>query len=437
MLIKNIPYSSLCENNTNIKDGSPPSLFQHCYIWLAVFVITSLAISSCNDKPTIVGFDMLSDTVNISFLTTNDTTLITGPKAFLYRLPLFNAGDMFLGQTSDLEAISVIRFPTLPDSLDSIPFFNASRIRLYVRADRYVIGDSINNFLSLKVHKIVKLWSPYATWDTLFSADNYNSYVDPQVLGSYSGVVALDDTTATIAIDIDPGYWKYMYDMQFPDSTNINWGIALIPDPSCTVVRKFQGLAVGASPVQPSMMVNYTNRFGAPDSLVFWSAINASFINTTPPETNTIVIRGAVAERTDLYFDVSMIPKNAGINKADLELTVNMDGVQHGNFGADSIIILDLYNTNLDSIDKANPYRAYYASWQAGTDKFDAPNIVSAVEYWLMNSGKGYLELHMQNTEEYRRIDKLSFYGTDYPDSSKRPKLRIVYTQRPKYGPSK
>lgn len=401
-----------------------------------LFFIFSFSIffNSCNDLPTELALNLVYDTVNVYPITSSEVNFITSSKINLFRQNRLNTGVLFCGKSDNIRALSLIRFGDIPDSLGYVTSDRILSATLTLKPKRYTFGDSINGSMAFKIYKVQKLWTISVSWDSLMNNDIPTDYFDlTSELGYWSGKMQLKDTMDPITIDLDKNIiaeWFKLHSDSLPD-----YGIGLIPDFSSNIIYTFNEQVAGAtSDLRPKIKVIYKNKNDENDSVTFKSAMGSAFIDDSKPDDNTITIQGSVCYGSQLFFDVSYFPYLSSIHLAELILTLDPSRSYKGNLPLDSTLSILLISS--DSV-TGDTLRSYYAQRISGTDKFRVSSMSSAVEFWNRNAKKGYLLFLPEGfINEFQEFERLVFYGPEEPDSSKKPRLRIIYSTRPNFDSS-
>lgn len=410
--------------------------------YILILPVIAFLLSSCNEEPTGLGFQL--DTMNVDYLNSEtDAIILGGDSKTTYLSTLFNNSFHFIGRHEDAEAISFYRFARPDSGLGGVQVISA-KLRMYPTRYAYGGADTAAGDQSFDLYKINEPFRTRFTWDSVFNAPNSANFFDKsKKLGFFSGNIPLGDTMDPIDIDFDAQMVKewfefrdneYKYDSTSKEKLS-SYQFALLPSSSSTFITRFMN-ANAANTVPPQITVIHTNPANSADldTTILDCAIMSSYMNAETPPADKIVLQGGVSSRGRLTFDVRAIPKYASIVRAQLEITFDRENSQWGNALADSVVtatyLYGLYDT--PSISSWINYQTEVDS----TGKAVFPSIASAVEYWNRRDGIGDLILfrHKDGNEinESRYLDKLSFYGFNHPDPAKRPKLTIFYTKRPR-----
>lgn len=396
-------------------------------------IITSLILFSCNDEPTSIGSNLLQDTVTVYPLSTSTQRLITGDSTFLFHINTVNKGVLHIGKANGVTALSLVRFNEPIKNSDksnkydflvnyTIDKIISCKIKLFTK--RYTFGDSTNpNALSFKVYAVNKEWSNKDTWETL---DKKNIIDKSNEVASFNGSITQKDTMDVIELDLDKNLFlewvKKWYNYKLGDSSSIVWGLAFVPDDNSSVIRQFAGASLDTS-----LIVKYLDSTGAEATLGINAALDKPFYKIESFEKNELAIQGATTLRGLLFFDISMIPPMSAIHSAQFAISLNNEKSVKGNNPLDSTFYAELYYPDMP-LDKDTTRKTYLAEKIDG--KYVISSITSSVEYWNRNGGKGILVIHPEGARNERwELDKLTFYGPDEPDSTKRPSLKIIYSR--------
>jgi hypothetical protein len=391
--------------------------------YILFLIFCSAFFYACNEGPTEVGYNFLQDTTLIKKITSDDTTLIYDLKTQTRSPMLFNMGRMFVGKANGIEAISIIRFADIPDTLSYLKESDIVSVTLYFSPERYAIGDTINGANPFIIKKVNLPWAENATWDSI-SVPNFMGYQ----IGSYDKKITLKDTMAVESISLDAKFVPEW--LQLRPDTNvavINYGIALIPQDNSTIINSIgaEGISTEYAGISPTLEIIYKDKNNEQDTLYLNSGINTSFFKLDNYDKNDIVIQGGVDLQTDLYFDVSMLPPFSGINKVQLELTLNPQKSYCGNFTQSKEIMISYVN---DTLNPAATYSYYAGPEDTTSNVYIAKSITSAIQLWNRGKGKGILRLSpYEFVDHYQKLDRWVFYGINEQDSTKRPRVKIYY----------
>lgn len=397
---------------------------KHRFNYVLGFFISIFILYACNEKPTDVAYDLISDTVSIKIISHSDTNLIYGLEREVKSQCAFNTANFFIGKSNGTEVFSAIRFGYLPDSISYIKESDIESVTLFLFPGRYALGDTLSPNFGFSIKKVENYWSSNANYDSL-SAAGMLSYD----IGSFEGKIDLLDTMKSLEIPLNK---KIITDwLQRRTDTNayiVNWGIALIPNFGSNVVHSFNGQGVG-SVLLPGLKIVFQNKENKKDTVNLDAAITCSFIKYPKFDDDKIVFQGGLDVRTNLKFDLSMIPPFAGISKMDMQFTIDKENSIIGNLKQVEDFRVDFLPDTSKKL--FGSYYYYMEASDTNLTKYYCPSITSAAELWNRNDGKGKLQVRGSDMESlYRRLDRYVFHGSNDADTNKRPKLRVIYTIR-------
>jgi len=157
------------------------------------------------------------------------------------------------------------------------------------------------------------------------------------------------------------------------------------------------------------------------------ATIDVTFLDVPKFDSTEIIVFNGANIWTEIFFDLSMIPKFSGIHKAQLDLFLNEEKSFSGNYGLDSLIEAN-YFMNKNS---SSTFQYISAPNNLGLYRFNS--ITSSVQVWNRTNGKGSIIIMPHSIRNQAlELDKLVFYGLENPDPNKRPLLKVIYSLNPK-----
>ena len=409
---------------------------KNIFFKITLVCICILVICSCNDKPGDMAINLLPDTVKVKSISTYDTVLITGATVYRSKFPLFNLGTVFIGKANGISAVTLLNFAYIPDTLGTLTEDKIESVKLNIYPQRYAMGDSLKGILEFDIYKVVRRWNPDTTnYDSLVvaPADYFGEKLTP-----YSGRITLQDTINPIVMELPKKLiLDWLKTELVKDSTGamvpkriVNWGIAFVPTQNSTVINTFSS-NTSTGVTSSKIFVNYRDSKDSLNVLELVSGVDVSYLDVPKPDTNDIVIQDGANYWTEVFFDLSMIPKYAGIHKSQFEMYLKPSKCYQGNMPLDSVLEGDYYSTSTGTA--TFQYLAYRDS---NTDKYVYPSFTSAIQYWNRTTGKGSIVLMPHSTaNQARELERLVFYGLNAPEKDKRPVLRVIYSVNPvNYG---
>ena len=416
---------------------------------ITVFFVV-LFLSGCNDDPTLVGYNLQYDTASFVPIGSDIYPLITEAKPFKQLTHIFNTGATFIGSYNGYKAVTMMLFADIPDSLEYVTSDNIISADLVMTARRYTFGDSISNNLSFKVFKFNrKQWFKIDTtgtspkldstlsWEKIYGSSSTSDFFDySKTIAQYSQTIPLGDSvqiSMPFDKDLITEWFKVWNNVRKNGVKDTIFGISMVPDDASGIIRQFSTVAVGdTGRSKTKIIVSYRDKNSEIKTATLNGVVEASILTGPAPDPGTIALQGALSYRTQLWFDVSQIPKYSSIHTAQLEIYRDDTKCIRGNTTLDSIVVAEL---DIDAADTTlKGYARTYAGklTAAGSDKYYFYNMSSAVEEWTRRGGKGALDFRYYNfNDEYRKMDRLVFHGMNTSDKTKLPKLKIIYSMRP------
>jgi hypothetical protein len=404
--------------------------------WIVGFclIIATLASAGCNEKLSVVGNNLLSDTLQLTSINSSDSLpLIIGSSSYAKHVSLSGVGNVFIGKTGTTEAFTLSRL-SVPDSVPALTVNDIISATMVVSASNplYAFGDTTNNQLSFQVVKVLKLWGTTATLDSITP-----DFFDTKPLANYEGKIPLQDSSGIITLDFDKNQvieWFNLRRQLGVGNDSLNYGIAFRANPNSTVIRRFSSGAVGNPDIAQfaSLKIVYRKSTGDTSVITMESSYDGTYISALTPTDKSITVQAATAIHSQISFDVSLIPKGVAIQLAGLTLTLDPSRSTVGTTGTEAAI----YAEFIDSA--SNVVQPYYGSRLQDangnyTNEYFFPTLNSALEAMVRRNGKGTITLGTNPSNYYKRLDKLVFFGLQEADSSKRPRLTVVYSTRPTF----
>lgn len=399
--------------------------------YISVFVIFIAFLSSCNEDPSTLGYSFIQDTVSIETLTDKNDNIIAESIPYKIGGSVNNGGALLLGKTEEgLKSLCILR-ATPVDTLGYITEEDISGVSFSFYPQRYSIGDTLKGHFGFNIKKVTKAWTFDAEYDSLMVAPA--DYFDDEIIASHEGLITFDDSTGISPIVMNLpkniiAQWLQNWGKRLDGDTIPAWGLAMIPDENTDVMYQFSAMGSGRDPAYPINFITvfYTNDKDELDTLKMYFSIESFFPTAPQPDEGSIAIQGSIMYYTQLMCDVSMIPTLAGVQKSELELTLDRSRSSWGNYGLNRTIRCELVE-NRESED----YIAYFEGYKDTTkiDKYVFQSISSAVTHWQRTGGAGFLVFKpatFQNS--IHEADRIVFYGPDAEDPENRPKLKIIYS---------
>lgn len=387
--------------------------------------LTVLIFAACNEAPTPLGYTFVKDTVELYAINSNDLPIIEKDETYFLPLNYINPGFSLIGAANGIKSGVTIRFAYIPDTLTYVKEEDIIECKLNLQPQRYALGDTLGSkYLSFGVYENISKWVVETTSEEFFNKQFQKSV--PFV--TFSGEVPRKDTMEKIILDFDKSLLLDWFKKQAEKKDTI-WGISIIPNDNSKIISQFYGSG-SHSRLAPFVRVIFNNtKSNKIDTLYLESAMEKNFsITDNPLDENRLTLMGALSYKPRFYFDISFIPKFAGIHKAELHLPIDKSKSSAANFPLDTVIRLDYYENADDEINKKAPKYYFYAARNKESDVYKVYSLTSLLSYWNRTTGKGTLAISFENSASLYRLNKLSFYTSNEADSTKRPKLIVIYS---------
>ncbi len=410
------------------------TLFQKIIVTF-IFSILSLTFFGCNEQPTNISSPLINDTIILYPISSATTKIITESESFKYRINgTFNRGVLFVGKGNEATAISLIRFSFPDTTYDYLDAADILESNLILQPNRYSFGDSTGQ-QSFTIHELKKGFVYKTNWDSIYTSGGTSDYFSDEIYGSFDGTIELKDTMPEIKIPFS----KELVVRWLKDTskTEFSDAIGILPTENSQMITRFSAQEVGVNErdqIYQKIEIIFTNNESNLDTVVFKSSNEAYYVDGPGLEDKTsLMIQGGIVFRSQLLFDINgVLPEMASIHTAQLELTLDTLRSVSGNFGLDSVLIGGYYE-KLYNINPKDKY-IYMALKKTNSSVYIFPSISSALESWNRGDGKGNIGIVSSrqglSSMEFKLLDKYVFYGLNAQDSTKRPILKIIYSDR-------
>jgi hypothetical protein len=260
---------------------------------------------------------------------------------------------------------------------------------------------------------------------TTVTYDKFNSSdIGTDVLGTYSGTLT-DSNRFSVTLDNQTvkNWFKYSYDTNYAVK---NYGLVIVANNSSTTIKGLYSANLTDSLLIPVVSVVLSNPHGRIDTvnLNYSDFVSLNYVPQINPIPGRIIIQNGVAIKDIMHCDISKLPGKVIINQATLELKVDWANTFVSS-GVDKRFVAYMLTT--DTL--TNDGTTYYSSIKDGDTSTYVAYLTIGFQKW--NYGQiGNFGVQLQNIYEYSNLDRYVFYGPDYPDASKRPRIKIRYSIR-------
>jgi hypothetical protein len=379
----------------------------------------SVLFYACSDAPTEIGADLLppGDGLELFSWNTLDTPV---PQTSWYKVDTVSmnyASAVLLGEVqNDVKSHLLLKFLVIdqvPDSIkDALSNDSLSVTDAWISAPViYRYGDGAE--LDFSVHGITDKWSALNfTIDSLnnLSFNETDDYVSQEV------------TDSTFEFHFTP---TSVYDWlmsEVVDSID-NYGLYLRPEGG-DLVLGFPALTTTLtnSRMKLTCVVEKPNDFV--DTLVFYTSADVHVVEREIPDSlsGKIILSAGKITRGFVKFDLTEFPKNVAINRAIMRVFIDETETLQGSNPSDTLYFTMLADSSGGVAEFSPKVLA------TGDSSRISANITEFVQKWINHPEQNY-GVRLNLTDEKTSVNKLVFYGSEYPDTVKRPYLEIVYTK--------
>ncbi|MFQ5797463.1 MAG: DNRLRE domain-containing protein [Bacteroidota bacterium] len=367
---------------------------------LSVASVLAVVSLSCSDEPNAVGIGVLppDDLVSIDTVVIREATSVTF-KQFISP----NDRSLLIGTYRGYEARTLIRFPSLPDTLGDV-----LSTSLHMKPI-YTFGDSTTS-LRFTVHKILIPWGETtATWDSVTAGSFYEATPHgdfAQIVSDTTGIQVPLDTTLVNGVD--------------------QFGILLLPEAGLSIIKGFASFQSNQPILRPRLETIY-ERNGRRDTITTNDSLDLYVANVdlevgANPE--LMYVQAGVSYRSRLRFDLSAIPVNAIVHNATLELTINRSESEPQQRGADSLLLV--YHVSDSSTNEFESTRGERGLGVQGNPDLVTVNVTNSVQRWVLGeSNQGVL---LRALAELSQLDLIAIFSPRASEGNNRPRLTVTYS---------
>jgi len=384
--------------------------------------ILIIGLISCDDNPTSLGSNLLpnQDLINVTQINSLDAAF--EQKARFYNtdtLDLASSTKIFLGKNGNVESTMLMKFLFFfPDSIkkailgDSLVLKNA-----FIEMQPIYTKGNTNNSFDFTVHEIAEDWNSLdftiANLEALqFNNENVSSNHD----FSNDTLITLDLNKALVE------NWMKLFSSETQEA---NYGVYFNFTNTTDKILGFPAISSAEDTrlTRLKLIVEVPNNYT--DTLTAIVSSDVHVVKGKLPATNNnnIFVQGGIPIHSNLFVDVSKVPKYSIINKATLKLHVDESESEIGTIKTDYLKValindyeLSKTNTDYSVINLELDSLSYYTG-----------DITKYVQEWISTGNNG---LKLFTADEVESLNKIAIYGSENTDLKLRPYLEIVYTSK-------
>jgi len=384
--------------------------------FIVIIFLIVINVLSCSDDPTAIGIDLLDgDFLIVSTFDTADDTVTQSSSFFKEVVPLGLSSKVMIGKRDELEATTLMDFTFFiadslrQDFLDGNILVNKAFIEI-TPVYTYTDEDAEYDFT---VHEITSDWSIGFTSDSLA-----NLSFDEEDLSSNKNF-----TDSLYTFDLNNDFVLQWIKISIDSSLGKNYGIYYIPTMSTGKVVGFQALTTTSSNAAKLRVV-----IEKPGSFVdtiraFIFADVSTIIKDLPvlPVVD-IGVQASTTIQSRLFFDLSEIPPDIIINKAELILTEDTLSSITGSSFNPNLTVFKITDSSDVTIDESRGILLIK------NDNTYTGDITLFIISWTTNEDNQGMVIRSASLIE--GLELFAIKGSDDPNLSERPRLRIVFTSK-------
>lgn len=389
------------------------------FLRLSFFVVTlTVVFISCNQDPTSVGSNLISEQDKFTFqqLNSDQSNINQSSSYYDFKPKLGTAEYLLLGKTPYAESSIMFRFNIyIPDS--TLTRFNNGEVNIkeawMKMIPRYTLGDKSSNF-DFSVHQVRSAWS----------APGFNRDSIPKLTYDAADVKSgLVVTDTTVKFNLNTNVIKEWFRVKKDNTAPKNNGIILKPG-SVSKMLGFLAVQPNAKYYETYIYLILERPNYYKDTLVVSPDEDVHFVTGTLPQvSNNLYLEGGYSIRGSLFFDISSLPKNSIINKAIIELTADPSKELDGSNKSDSVLVQLLADSTAKKLaDSVN------FALLSRTGNLFSGDVTWALQRVL--NGSSYQGFLLSLWDEYSSAARIAFYGSKDSNKALRPKLKITYMQK-------
>jgi hypothetical protein len=382
---------------------------------LVVILVIAFYLISCSDEPTSIGIELLNgDLVIVSIFDTMDDSISQSSSYFKEVIPLGFSSKILIGRKDDIEASTLMNFVFFIDDsleqdfLDDNITINHAFIEL---KPVYTYTDESADF-DFTVHEITSSWT-----STGFTSDSLADLTyDMTDLSSNKNFT---DTLYTF--DLENEFILSWIKSYIDTTLDRNNGIYYKPAMNSGKVVGFQALTtISSDAAKLKVVIEKQGSFI--DTISGFIFSDASAVNADLPvlPAGDIGVQASVTIQSRLIFDLSAVPREVRINKAELILTVDTLYSVTGSPSSTNLAAYRVTDSSSVAIDE------FSVIILAKENNVYTGNITSFIDSWVTNEDNQGLVIRSASLLE--GLELFAIKGSDQTQISERPRLRIVFT---------
>ncbi len=384
-------------------------------IVIILFIIINF-LSCSDDPPSSIGIDLLDgDFLIVSTFDTQDDSVTQFSSFFKEVVELGFSSKVLIGKRDEVESTALMDFAFFivdslqQDFLDGNITVNQAFIEL---TPQYTYTDT-NAAYDFTVHQITSNWSLGFTSDSLA-----NLTYDQADLSSNKNF-----TDSIYTFDLDNDFVLQWIKNSIDSSLGENNGIYYIPTMSTDKVVGFQALTTtSTSAAKLKVVIEKQGSFVDTIRAFIFADVSAVVADLPVLPAVDIGVQASVTIQSKLFFDLSEVPPDIVINKAELILTEDTLSSITGSSFNPNLVAFRITDSSDVTIDEDRGILL------TKTDNIYTGNITSFITTWINSEDNQGMVIRSSSLVE--GLELFALRGSDYPELSERPRLRIVFTSK-------
>ncbi|MDZ4746423.1 MAG: hypothetical protein SGJ05_10535 [bacterium] len=382
-----------------------------------VFVVCSVLVTGCNDKPTDIAGDLTPGIDTLYASSSLDSGISLTATTTTKRVPILNSTYALFGKTTDSEArlfIEFINYPTIGAASD----FEVVQSDLQMIPQTYRFGDTNNRTVGIVAYDLKREWTLSATWDSIWAPDGSTSYYSTTDAPVCTHSVTLTATDSIINVPFSTDATKRWLVLG-ADSTTSNqlFGIVMLPTVTGSITQ-FRNLNGTAQTMR--LRVVYKHKDSTTNDTTYLTSATSNFVDTPVPAADELVVQGARIHSSAFAIDLAKLPRNAMILGAKFRVTADKSASILGTSGIDEIMSL--------TFTPADGTSAIEYFTRVDTDgNYLFLDISYVIQAMIREGSKGALVIAPTDVYEIWRMNRIRIHNS-LSDPAVRPRLSLIYT---------
>jgi hypothetical protein len=384
-------------------------------IVIILFVVINFL--SCSDDPTSIGIDLLDgDFLIVSTFDTQDDPVTQSSSFFKEVVPLGLSSKVLIGKKDDVESTALMDFTFfIADSLQQ-DFLdgNITVTQAFIElTPQYTYTDEAAEY-DFTVHKITSNWSILG-----FTSDSLaNLSFDAEDLSSNKNF-----TDSIYTFDLDYDFVLQWIKNSIDSSLGENNGIYYIPTMNTGKVVGFQALTTTSTDAAKlKVVIEKTGSFVDTIRAFIFADVSAVIAGLPVLPVVDIGVQASTTIQSRLFFDLSEVPRDIIINKAELILTEDTLSSITGSSFDSNLLVFKITDSSDVTIDEG------IAILLGKKNNIYTGDITPYITSWITNEDNQGMVIRPASLIE--GLELFAIKGSEHPELSERPRLRIVFTSK-------